>query len=281
MRVSGLNYVRARSLLSSLFNKSASTPESNATKLSKQQQEKLRDVLSGLRTDSPRSKPRGEVSSDVADDILDYQIDIDSIRARGFLKYRYNYKPAANVRDTVLETAKKLLPVKEEGSSDITKTCLSDNTLKAKIIMTLSGKINHWPTNARLMHIKTVQDLIDFYEEPVENITAYTKLVRQETKPPNIHMLEHARRFHPEDNEAWHGGITAFPGSGGQVISLRNKRLLRQFKPKSNWFDYEDQSFDYTRPDKDMPWDSEIAKRMDSHPEKRYDLKTKQFIRSK
>lgn len=36
-------------------------------------------------------------------------------------------------------------------------------------------------------------------------------------------------------------GITAFPGEGGEVFSLRNKRLYRQFQPKEKWFDYEDQ----------------------------------------
>ncbi|KAK6038584.1 hypothetical protein COOONC_23911 [Cooperia oncophora] len=113
------------------------------------------------------------------------------------------------------------------------------------------------------MHLKSVQDLIDFYEEPVENITNYAKLSRMESKPANLYMMEHPQRFHPEDVEAWHGGITAFPGTGGTVVGLRNKRLLRQFKPKSDWFDYEDQTFDYTPPEKDMPWDNEIARRMD------------------
>ncbi|KAK6736378.1 hypothetical protein RB195_019202 [Necator americanus] len=281
MRVSAVTYVRARSFLSSLFGKSKSTSEGDATKLTKQQQEKLLTILPGLRTDAPKSKREEEVGSYEAADILDYQLDMDSIRARGLLKYRYNYEPSVNVRDTVLKTAREIFPAKDEGPSDIPQIQLTDNTLKAKIITTLSEKMRHCPTNARLMHIKSVQDLIDFYEEPVKNITEYTKLARQESKPINIYMLENARRFHPEDIDAWHGGITAFPGSGGKVISLRNKRLLRQFQPKADWYDYEDQTFDYNRPDKDMPWDSEIARRMDRYPEKRFDLKSRQFIRSK
>lgn len=27
-------------------------------------------------------------------------------------------------------------------------------------------------------------------------------------------------------------GITAFPGEGGEIYGIRNKRLYRQFKPK-------------------------------------------------
>lgn len=57
--------------------------------------------------------------------------------------------------------------------------------------------------------------------------------------------MEQPHRFHPEDTEAWHGGVTAFPGSGGKVIGLRNKRLLRQFEPKKEWYDYEDQVKQY------------------------------------
>lgn len=60
-------------------------------------------------------------------------------------------------------------------------------------------------------------------------------------------------------------GVTAFPGDGGKVIGLRNKRIYRQFRPKQEWFDYEDQTFDHEPVDKGMPWDPEIAKKMDSY----------------
>lgn len=72
-------------------------------------------------------------------------------------------------------------------------------------------------------------------------------------------------------------GVTAFPGKGGKVYGIRNKRLYRQFKPKEEWFDFEDESFDYSRPDASMPWDPEIAEKMDRYPTKRYNLKTKLF----
>lgn len=72
-------------------------------------------------------------------------------------------------------------------------------------------------------------------------------------------------------------GETAFPGKGGEVFGLRNKRLYRQFKPKKDWFDFEEECFDYTRQDEGMPWDPEIAERMDRYPTKRYNLKTRRF----
>ncbi|KAE9420754.1 hypothetical protein Angca_000360, partial [Angiostrongylus cantonensis] len=242
--------------------------------------ETLKKVLPSLRTDSPRSKSQVDSTSYDTEDILNYRIDEDSIRARGFLKYRYNYQPPSDVKDSVLKVASEVLCNEADGVAGVTQFVFNDNNVKSKIILTLSEQFKHCPTNSRLMHIKSVQDLIDFYEEPVENVTSYIKLARMKTKPRNVYMMEQAHRFHPEDVEAWHGGVTAFPGTGGSVVGLRNKRLLRQFQPKSDWFDYEDQTFDYTRPDKDMPWDPEIARRMDRYPNKRFDIKRKLFIRT-
>ncbi|VDL75353.1 unnamed protein product [Nippostrongylus brasiliensis] len=232
-----------------------------------------------VRTDDPKSRHQEVVEGYDTDEILDYRIDADSIRARGFLKYRYNYQPPSGVKDTIVELAKELR-LDGGDQKDVTQLPLKDNEAKFKIILALSEKLKHCPTNSRLTHMKTLQDVIEFYEEPVSNITNYTKLSRTESKPTNVHMIEHAQRFHPEDVEAWHGGVTAFPGMGGKVLGLRNKRLLRQFKPKADWFDYEDQTFDYTPPEKDMPWDTEIARRMDRYPDKRYDIKRKMFIRT-
>ncbi|KAK6023410.1 hypothetical protein OSTOST_10804, partial [Ostertagia ostertagi] len=208
------------------------------------------------------------------------------------LKYRYNYNPPSGVKDAVISLAKQCLLEKGEDAKDISQCHLKDNDVKITDLWELCLFRSSWlslrslnialVTNSyRLMHLKSVQDLIDFYEEPVANVTSYTKLSRMQSKPANVYMMEHASRFHPEDIEAWHGGVTAFPGSGGRVLGLRNKRLLRQFKPKSDWFDYEDQTFDYSPPEKDMPWDSEIARRMDRYPDKRFDIKRRVFIRTK
>ncbi|KAJ1358206.1 hypothetical protein KIN20_016556 [Parelaphostrongylus tenuis] len=212
MRASSVNYVRARALLSSLFGMSKSTLKGDTVKLSEQEQENLKKVLPSLRTDSPKSKSQ-QVNSTSYDpeDILNYRIDEDSIRARGLLKYRYNYQPPSNVKDVVLKTANQVLSDKAGRISDLTAFIFNDNNVKAEIILTLSEQLKHCPTNSRLMHIKSVQDLIDFYEEPVENVTSYIKLARMKSKPRNLYMMEQAHRFHPEDVEAWHGGVTGVP----------------------------------------------------------------------
>jgi len=113
--------------------------------------------------------------------------------------------------------------------------------------------------------------------------------------------------------------VTGNPGEGGTVYSIRNKRIYREFKPKKEWFDYDDQNFDYDvtlskgfyhnslnfnkteihyhfweyntlRIDPSieyninnnslkisgMPWDPEIANKMDSYTNIRF---TKEYLR--
>ncbi|KAK6035965.1 hypothetical protein COOONC_26530 [Cooperia oncophora] len=204
MRSSGISYVRARTLLSSLFGRSKSVKEAEAAKLTEQEQEKLRRILP-IRSDVRKSRTPVETESYDTDEILGYRVDADSIRARGFLKYRYNYKPPKGVEDAVLSLAKEYLSKTSEEASNLSQCRLEDNDVKMKVILALGEKFKHYPTNSRLMHLKSVQDLIDFYEEPVENITNYAKLSRMESKPANLYMMEHPQRFHPEDVEAWHG----------------------------------------------------------------------------
>jgi hypothetical protein len=65
-------------------------------------------------------------------------------------------------------------------------------------------------------------------------------------------------------------GVTAFPGTGGKVLGLRNKRLYRQFRPKQEWFDYEEQTFDHESLDEGMPWDTKIAEKMDRYVDRKF-----------
>lgn len=266
-----------------MFNKTPASETANEpVKLNQDQQDKLRSIISTVRTDSPRDVRATSSSEFDTDEIIDQRIDMDAIRARGLMKYSYNYAPPANV-ERIVETA--AVAVLSNLGKDVTDAFSyefgGDNEIKAKVIMAASTQLNHSPTNSRLLHLKSVRDVIDFFKEPVSNVNQYTKLARSWDRPTNVHVMEQPVRFHPEDTEAWHGGVTAFPGTGGEVLGLRNKRLVRQYQPKKDWFDYEDQTFEYSRPDSDMPWDSEIARRMDRYPDKRYNLSTKTFTRAK
>jgi len=49
-------------------------------------------------------------------------------------------------------------------------------------------------------------DLLEFYQEPVKNVTKFAEMARDGSKPANLALAEHAIRFHPNDKEAPHGG---------------------------------------------------------------------------
>uniref|UniRef100_A0A0M3IH20 Large ribosomal subunit protein mL50 n=1 Tax=Ascaris lumbricoides TaxID=6252 RepID=A0A0M3IH20_ASCLU len=280
MRRSVVCYIRVKRFLPSIFQRSAPQIEGDQT-MSKEQQEKLKGALSKLRTDEPRMVPKkAELSEFDSETALDDSIDMDSIRARGFMKYRYNYEPPKDLEERVRNLITKELTNELDKEEDVMKVDLTRSTqLKFKILDLIGKTLKHTVPNAELHRMKRVEDVIEFYRRPTSNLTEYAKMARDETLPKNLHVMEHPVRFHPDDKDAYHGGVTAYPGSGGTVLGLRNKRLYRQFQPKKEWFDYEDQSFDYTRSDKDMPWDPEVAKRMDRYPSKKYILDKKAFER--
>ena len=68
---------------------------------------------------------------------------------------------------------------------------------------------NHWVPNPELHRIETVADVINFYKTPVSNLTVYAQMARDKSGsiPENLHIIEHPFRFHPDDKDAYHGGI--------------------------------------------------------------------------
>lgn len=66
--------------------------------------------------------------------------------------------------------------------------------------------MKHFVPNSRLHKIKTIDDIIDFYSEPIKNITKFVEMARDERLPQNIAICEHPNRFHPNDKSAIHGG---------------------------------------------------------------------------
>ncbi|PAV76348.1 hypothetical protein WR25_21358, partial [Diploscapter pachys] len=283
MRNSLVRLVR-KNWLTSMFGGGSKTTAVRK-ELSEAQREKLKSYTPSLTDDSKKGRAgKGtSVSSFVeeSEQFLSDQFDKDQIRARGFLPYMYNYNPPKDIANTIEGVAKELLQEsgKKFDSDSVRKFEFErDNELKFELISRVAEEVSHWPKNSHLVHFDTIEDVIQFYQQPIHNITHFQKMARAKNLPKNISILEDAVRFHPEDTHLWHGGVTAFPGQGGQVVTLRNKRLYREFRPKEEWYEYEEENFDYTPVDKGMPWDPEITKKMDSIGSKRYSLARKGFI---
>uniref|UniRef100_A0AAF5CXY4 Large ribosomal subunit protein mL50 n=1 Tax=Strongyloides stercoralis TaxID=6248 RepID=A0AAF5CXY4_STRER len=197
------------------------------------------------------------------DSVLFSEKEYDSIRARGILPFKYVYNPPSNLKDIVVNAVSSTMTTKED---DFNKIDLSNNLKdKAALLIKLGKDLSHSIPNSKLHEIKTVADVYNFYLEPINNTTEYVNMARDSTIPNNVFMREEPFRFHPDDVEAYHGGVTAFPGEGGEVYGLRNKRIHRQFNPRKEWFDYEEISYDYKKPDADLPWDPRIAEKMDRY----------------
>jgi len=189
----------------------------------------------------------------------------DEIRARGFMQHKHKYMPPDNVNKLVDEFAGKFGLNSEKNGGKFESL-----DLKARVLIGLGTELHHFIPSSKLHYIQSIDDVKEFYARPVDNITEYAKLARDEAVPENLAVRENPVRFHPNDKEAVHGGVTAFPGEGGKVLGLRNKRIYRPFQPKQEWFDYEDQTFDHEPVDKNMSWDVEIAKKMDSYVDRKF-----------
>uniref|UniRef100_A0A914HQD4 Large ribosomal subunit protein mL50 n=1 Tax=Globodera rostochiensis TaxID=31243 RepID=A0A914HQD4_GLORO len=198
-------------------------------------------------------------------------LEMDKIRARGFLKYTYNYSPSPDVEQKI-ESAARQCGV-ELNPADWRTTELTDLEKKEKLLLNIGKQCSHFVPNSKLHKMKTIADVTHFYETPTSNITKYAAMARSsgDQMPKNLSIMEHHRRFHPNDKSAPHGGITAFPGELGKVLGLRNQRLYREYKPKKHWYEFEDVVFDYdVTCTKGMPWDPEVAKRMDSYTDVKF-----------
>lgn len=194
--------------------------------------------------------------------------EMDAIRARGFMKYNYNYDPPHDVSEMIERVAKQ--HSFQIDGKEWQNLRFSDSDIKGKVLKNLGECTKHYIPNSQLHKINSLADVLAFYSTRVKNITRYSEMARNEFLPKNIAVREHPIRFHPNDKDAIHNGITAFPGEGGEIYGIRNKRLYRQFKPKREWFEYEDQSFDYDDVSKGLPWDMETAKKMDQCTYKRF-----------
>ncbi|KAI6243009.1 39S ribosomal protein L50, mitochondrial [Aphelenchoides fujianensis] len=192
--------------------------------------------------------------------------EMDAIRARGFLPYTYNYDPPSDLAEIITKAA-------ETAGISASDEKFANLEVKSKLLLELGAQLKHYVPSNKLLYLETLEDVRSFYAMPVRNTTTYQEMARDMELPANLAIRENPARFHPNDAEAVHGGVTALPGSGGKIFGLRNKRLYRQFRPKIDWFDYEDQNFQYEAADAQQPWHPEVASKMDRYTDRKFSKK--------
>jgi hypothetical protein len=63
--------------------------------------------------------------------------------------------------------------------------------------------------NHKLHEIVTVDDVISYYSHPLLNINPYQQMARDsKSMPGNLHVIEAAKRFHPDDKDELHKGTS-------------------------------------------------------------------------
>ncbi|KAI1727359.1 ribosomal subunit 39S domain-containing protein [Ditylenchus destructor] len=234
---------------------------SGAKTLTKAEQEILRSELKNVVIDvDAENKQEESVEADHSLPKPNKLEETDIRRARGIMRYNKKYEPPADIANIVKEVCKSNGIALCEQEWQATK--LQDLNTKSQILMDLGTALEHFVTNSRLHKLKSLADVVQFYSEPVSNLTTYAQMARDDRLPANIAIRENAPKFHPDDTHGVHGRISAHPGEGGQALDVRN--------PKKKWFDYEDQSFDCKPVDKGMPWDPEVAKKMDRYVDRKF-----------
>ena len=116
--------------------------------------------------------------------------------------YKYSYTPLENVEEIIDEVVKEFgLTSEGDGSK------FKDLGQKSKVLTTLGIKLQHYIPSSKLHYIECIEDVKEFYSQPVQNITEYSKLARDEDAPENLAVRENPVRFHPCDREAVHRGL--------------------------------------------------------------------------
>jgi len=199
--------------------------------------------------------------------------DYDRVRARSMLRVTEPYIPNDNVQATIKECVDSIVS-KDEQFDDWRQICLRTNPmLKFKLLTMCEQRLKPADAtsssfavpNHQLHEIVTVDDVIRYYSQSLLNINPYQQMARDRTNMPgNLHVIETAKRFHPDDTHELHKGVTAFPGEHMPIRNLRDQRLHRSFRARREWFEWQDNAYDATQVPKYAPWSAENIKRMDS-----------------
>ncbi|XP_059615270.1 uncharacterized protein LOC132260896 [Phlebotomus argentipes] len=144
-----------------------------------------------------------------------------SLASRGFLRSCQPYTPPHDV-------AAQIRNLGYAGTAVFSS--LDD---KFKFLEECRKIFNHQVPNSQLHKLKGVQDVIEFYETPVDS-TLPLDTLKQEDLPVNLHIQSEFKRFLP-DEDTMFGGVSAFPKSSTLVTGLTYRKKYRGHIAKRSW----------------------------------------------
>uniref|UniRef100_A0A1B0DDT5 Large ribosomal subunit protein mL50 n=1 Tax=Phlebotomus papatasi TaxID=29031 RepID=A0A1B0DDT5_PHLPP len=149
-----------------------------------------------------------------------------SLASRGFLRSNQPYTPPPNVASQIQEMSSEA----GYGSPSAIFPTLND---KFSFLEECRKKFNYSVPNSLLHELSTVQDVIEFYESPV-NTTLPMDTIKTEDLPENLHIQSEYVRFHPEEDTMF-GGVSAFPKSSTLVTGVKYRKKYRGHIAKTSW----------------------------------------------
>ena len=101
-------------------------------------------------------------------------------------------------------------------------TNTKESDLSLQFVTKLMSDLNHEVSSMGLHEMRTVGDVVRYFQTPVKNSSNFDELSKLNL-PKNLHLNLEYIRFHPETDKI-HGGYTAFPGRATKVTSLKYRR---------------------------------------------------------
>uniref|UniRef100_A0A1I8NXB2 Large ribosomal subunit protein mL50 n=1 Tax=Stomoxys calcitrans TaxID=35570 RepID=A0A1I8NXB2_STOCA len=150
-----------------------------------------------------------------------------SLANKGFLRPHKKYDAPADAADKVRAICGNIqLPAK----SDYQLKSLEE---KFKLLEACFSNFNHSVPNSQIYELKTVGDVIKFYEISVDTTVPYDALKHMDL-PENLHIQFDYVRFNSE-TDAKFNGQTAFPKSSTLVTGLKYRGKYASNEAKHYW----------------------------------------------
>ncbi|XP_017017824.1 large ribosomal subunit protein mL50 [Drosophila kikkawai] len=148
----------------------------------------------------------------------------ESIASRGFLRPHKPYTPPGDAAERVRSVA---------ASLQLKGDKLENLSEKFKFLSACFQELQHGVPNSQVHELRTLSDVIAFYETPVDTTVPLDALKRQDL-PENLHIQYEYLRFNPETDTKF-GGKTAFPKSSTLVTGLKYRGKYEGNEAKRSW----------------------------------------------
>ncbi|KMY98039.1 39S ribosomal protein L50, mitochondrial [Drosophila simulans] len=148
----------------------------------------------------------------------------ESIAAKGFLRPHKPYSPPADAAERIRSVA---------ASLQLKSDQLGNLAEKFEFLNACFQELQHGVPNSQVHELRTVSDVIAFYQTSVDTTVPFDALKRIEL-PENLHIQYEYVRFHPETDTKF-DGKTAFPRSSTLVTGLKYRGKYEGHEAKRSW----------------------------------------------